>query len=71
MSMHFLFYVLKRVWYDYVTSFWTMEMPPFIMTSFQSVYGQVVAWCVSIRVVRLTGTRVCTSIISSGEGGAI
>ena len=32
------------------TSFWTsvgvsMEMPPFTMTSFQSAYGQVVAWC--------------------------
>ena len=22
-----------------------METPPFIMTSFQSAYGQVVAWC--------------------------
>ena len=23
----------------------SMETPPFIMTSFQSAYGQVVAWC--------------------------
>ena len=23
----------------------SMETPPFAMTSFQSAYGQVVAWC--------------------------
>ena len=43
----------ERAWYAkirHVTSFWTsvgvsMETPPFTMTSFQSAYGQVVAWC--------------------------
>ena len=44
---------LERAWYakiHHVTSLWTsmgvsMETPPFTMTSFQSAYGQVVAWC--------------------------
>ena len=43
----------ERTWcakIRHVTSFWTsvgvsMETPPFTMTSFQSAYGQVVAWC--------------------------
>ena len=43
----------ERAWYAkirHLTSFWTsvgvsMETPPFTMTSFQSAYGQVVAWC--------------------------
>ena len=51
-----------RAWYAkirHVASFWTsvgvsMETPPFTMTSFQSVYGQVAAWCEYTRVVRLT-----------------
>ena len=43
----------ERAWYAkirHLTSFWTsvgvsMETPPFTMTSFQSAYGQVAAWC--------------------------
>ena len=43
----------ERAWYvkiRHLTSFSTsvgvsMEMPSFTMTSFQSAYGQVVAWC--------------------------
>ena len=43
----------ERAWYAkirHVMSFWTsmgvsMETPPFTMTSFQSAYGQVAAWC--------------------------
>ena len=43
----------ERAWYAkirHVTSFSTsvgvsMETPPFTMTSFQSAYGQVAAWC--------------------------
>ena len=43
----------ERAWYAkicHATSFCTsvgvsMETPPFTMTSFQSAYGQVVAWC--------------------------
>ena len=36
--------------YVLFTSFWisvgvSMETPPFTMTSFQSAYGQVIAWC--------------------------
>ena len=42
----------ERAWYAkirHLTSFWTsvgvsMETPSFTMTSFQSAYGQVVAW---------------------------
>ena len=50
----FYIYGIERAWcakIRHVTSFWTsvsvsMETPPFTMTSsFQSVYGQVVAWC--------------------------
>ena len=43
----------ERAWYAkirHLTSFSTsvgvsMETPPFTMTSFQSAYGQVAAWC--------------------------
>ena len=45
-------FCFERAWcakIRHVTSLWTsvgvsMEMPPFTMTSFQSAYGQVVAW---------------------------
>ena len=48
-----LIFGFERAWYAkirHVTLFWTsvgvsMETPPFTMTSFQSAYGQVVAWC--------------------------
>ena len=46
-------FCFERAWYGkthYVMSLWTsvgvsMETPPFTMTSFQSAYGQVAAWC--------------------------
>ena len=44
---------IERAWcakIRHVTLLWTsvgvsMETPPFTMTSFQSAYGQVLAWC--------------------------
>ena len=48
-----LIFGFEGAWYAkirHVTSFWTsvgvsMEPPPFTMTSFQSAYSQVAAWC--------------------------